>query len=44
MCLSTVDMIVKTMEESPKTFKDYKCPFIVIQGGTDKLVNPDVAF
>ena len=43
-CLSTVAMLGRAMDESPATFKDYKCPFIVIQGGLDKLVNPEVAF
>lgn len=37
-------MLVDTMDKSPETFKDYTCPFVVIQGGLDKLVNPDVAF
>jgi len=32
------------MDQSPETFKNYKCPFLVIQGGVDKLVNPMVAF
>lgn len=44
MSLSTIDMLVRAMDETPKTFKDYKCPFMVVQGGLDKLVNPDVAF
>lgn len=43
-CLSTAHMLVDTMDKSPSTFKDYTCPFVVIQGGLDKLVNPDVAF
>lgn len=37
-------MIVSTMEKSPKTFPSYKAPFMVVQGGLDKLVNPEVAF
>jgi acylglycerol lipase len=44
MSLSTLDMIVSTMDKSPNTFHLYKCPFIIIQGGLDKLVNPEVAF
>jgi acylglycerol lipase len=32
------------MKVTPETFKDYKAPFVVIQGGLDKLVNPEVAF
>jgi acylglycerol lipase len=42
--LSTAHMIVDTMDKSPDTFKYYKSPFLVIQGGLDKLVNPSVAF
>jgi hypothetical protein len=32
------------MDKSPETFSDYTLPFMVIQGGLDKLVNPSVAF
>lgn len=32
------------MDKSPATFKNYKAPFIIFQGGLDKLVNPEVAF
>lgn len=32
------------MSESEKTFKEFKCPFMIVQGGLDKLVNPEVAF
>ena len=32
------------MERVPATFKKYKCPFLVIQGGIDKLVHPMGAF
>lgn len=32
------------MDKSPETFINYKCPFLIIQGGCDKLVNPMVAF
>ena len=42
--LSTAHMLVETMDKSPATFKQYSCPFMIIQGGLDKLVNPDVAF
>jgi acylglycerol lipase len=42
--LSTAHMLVNTMDKSPETFKDYNLPFMVVQGGLDKLVNPDVAF
>ena len=37
-------MLVDTMDKSPSTFKDYKSPFMIVQGGLDKLVNPQVAF
>ena len=43
-CLSTISMLVKVMDRSPKTFNDYNCPFIIFQGGLDKLVNPNIAF
>lgn len=42
--LSTIQMLVTTMEKTPETFPQYKCPFMIIQGGLDKLVNPDGAF
>lgn len=42
--LSTVHMLVDTMDRSPDTFKDYNSPFMIVQGGLDRLVNPDVAF
>lgn len=42
--LSTAHMLVDTMDKSPETFKDYKSPFLIVQGGLDKLVNPSVAF
>jgi hypothetical protein len=37
-------MIVSAMDSTPSTFKKYKSPFIIIQGGLDKLVNPEGAF
>jgi hypothetical protein len=37
-------MLVETMDKSPPTFKSYNSPFMVIQGGLDKLVNPMGAF
>lgn len=42
--LATTAFLVSTMDQSPDTFKNYKCPFLIIQGGADKLVNPMVAF
>ena len=44
MSLSTIEMLVRTMDKSPDTFQDYRCPFMIIQGALDKLVNPEVAF
>lgn len=32
------------MDKSSETFHKYSCPFFIIQGGMDKLVNPEVAF
>jgi len=32
--------LINTMSECPQTFKNYKCPFLAIQGGTDKVVSP----
>jgi esterase/lipase len=40
MPLSTIEMIISAMDQAPKTFKKYKSPFMIIQGGLDKLVNP----
>jgi hypothetical protein len=37
-------MLVEMMSKSPSTFKNYKAPFIVFQGGLDKTVPPDMAF
>jgi acylglycerol lipase len=42
--LSTLQMLVSTMDKTSDTFPMYKCPFMIIQGGLDKLVNPDGAF
>lgn len=33
-------MLFDTMDKSEETFKDYSMPFVVVQGGLDKLVNP----
>ena len=32
------------MDKTPQTFPQYQSPFMIIQGGLDKLVNPDGAF
>lgn len=42
--LSTMTFLAKAMETSPSSFQNYKCPFLIIQGGLDKLVHPMVAF
>jgi acylglycerol lipase len=42
--LATTSFLVNTMDSSPASFKNYRCPFLIIQGGLDKLVNPMVAF
>jgi len=26
----------------PNTFRNYKCPFLIIAAGMDKLIDPDV--
>jgi hypothetical protein len=36
-------MLVSKMKEAPGTFKDYNCPFMIIQGGCDNFVNSEVA-
>ena len=43
-CLNTIHFILNQMDRVPQTFKNYKCPFLVIQGGIDKLVHPMGAF
>jgi len=42
--LATTAFLTSTMECSPDTFKNYRCPFLIVQGGLDKLVHPMVAF
>ncbi|EGR28729.1 hypothetical protein IMG5_169260 [Ichthyophthirius multifiliis] len=44
MCLKTIQVIYEAINSSNKTFENYKCPFIVVQGGLDKLIDPDVGF
>ena len=41
---STLEALVRTIEATPVTFKDYKSPFIAIQGGLDKVVSPEGVF
>lgn len=42
--LKTVETIVHTMDVAPETFDKFDVPFVVVQGGLDKLVNPIGAF
>jgi hypothetical protein len=39
-----MNVIVSVMNTSLGDFKSFKCPFLIVQGGLDKLVNPEVAF
>lgn len=39
-----MNFLLEAMDQTPSTFKDYKCPFMVIQGGRDKAVDPMGAF
>jgi acylglycerol lipase len=41
---ATGNMLFQVMKDSPGTFSQYSCPFMVIQGGCDKLVKPIGAF
>jgi len=43
-CLQTLKTIIHTMDVAPETFDKFDVPFVVVQGGLDKLVNPMVAF
>lgn len=42
--LKTLQTIIHTMDISPETFKHFDIPFVIVQGGLDKLVNPLGAF
>jgi hypothetical protein len=42
--LRTLITILNSQERAPRTFHQYSTPFMVIQGGKDKAVNPNVAF
>lgn len=44
MCGGTVKTIYTAMEKSYLTFDQYNAPFLIIQGGCDKLVDADVGF
>lgn len=38
--LSTVEMLLSVMEQAPTTYRYFSAPFLIVQGGHDKLVNP----
>lgn len=42
--LRTISSLGRWMLESEATFKDYEVPFLVVQGGRDKVIDPQVAF
>ena len=42
--LGTLISLRELLGESKETFKDYDQPFMVIHGGCDKIVDPQVAF
>jgi hypothetical protein len=37
-------VILRGLRQTPKFFSGYSCPFLAIQGGCDKLVDPMGAF
>ena len=39
-CVKSVHFLFSTMERCGETFKDYRCPFLAVQGGIDKLIHP----
>jgi acylglycerol lipase len=42
--LKSLNVLIDAKYNSALTFKDFDVPFVVIQGGLDKLVNPKGAF
>lgn len=36
----SIKMILDCEEELMRTFEEFKCPFLMVQGGVDKLVDP----
>ncbi|CAD8131890.1 unnamed protein product [Paramecium pentaurelia] len=38
----TARVLLKMMRDAPNTFKNYKKPFLIISGGMDQIVDPDV--
>ena len=41
---STTANLLNSMSESPKLFSKFSTPYLVIQGGLDKIVNPFTVF
>lgn len=39
----TAATILSAMQESERMYEKLQCPWLIIQGGVDKLVDPDVA-
>jgi esterase/lipase len=37
-------MLLSVMEQAPETYPYFSAPFLIVQGGHDKLVNPEGAF
>lgn len=42
--LRTISSLARWLAESGATFQDYEVPFLVVQGGRDKIIDPQVAF
>ncbi len=42
--LRTMACAMEVLSNSPETFPDYETPFLVVQGGRDKVIDPQVAF
>lgn len=38
--LATIHSLLTTMAANPQTYRDFRCPFLIIQGGIDKSVDP----
>lgn len=43
-CLATVHSLLSTIGQNPQTYKEFVCPFLIIQGGVDRSVDPAEAF
>lgn len=39
-CVKSVHFLFSAMDRCRETFKNYKCPFLAVQGGIDKLIHP----